>query len=155
MKPMRYFFLHLNQMEIQPSQVGLYQSDFLQMTYPFHVMFQLVAVIGHSIFEVYRVQSLNPGIESTSALIDSDSLMSYVLTFWARGKGLASIIGTDSTGGWINRTVVNASSWTFFADTLLRHQLKYNTLEVWLYAPTDDSLSSIYFDNIKVVKKKL
>ena len=93
-------------------------------------------------------------IRSNTPLLTSDSLENYILTFWAKGKGQASLSINDSTAGWITYLPINTSSWAFFADTLNRHQSIFNKLEVWLNASLDDSLSSVYFDNVKVVRRK-
>ena len=90
-----------------------------------------------------------------TSLSMSDTVENYVVSFWAKGKGIVTITVSDTSGGWYNGSSINASSWTFFADTLNRFEARYNTLEVYFYSWTKDSASSVLcLDNVKIFTRK-
>jgi hypothetical protein len=92
-------------------------------------------------------------IEWSKTISDSDLTAYYELSFLAKGVGFARIFFKDSTGGWLLNIPVEATGWTLFTDTLSRRALRYNTLEVSIGGSMNDSLSSLFVDNVKVLKK--
>ena len=93
------------------------------------------------------------GIDTTIELSASDSLKNYILTFWALGTGSAVFSIDAPDRGVVINTPVNCITWTFFADTLYRNDVKLNKLSILLKSWTSESLSNVLFDNIKVVVK--
>ena len=93
------------------------------------------------------------GIDTTIELSTSDSLKNYILTFWAKGKGNVFFDLHTTDRGLGNFKPINCSSWTFFADTLYRFDVQLNKLSVLLTSSVSDSLSNVFYDNIKVVVK--
>jgi len=93
------------------------------------------------------------GFETSLSM--SDTVETYIVSFWAKGKGIVSMTVSDDTIGWYLGRDIIASSWTFFADTLDRHESRYNKLEVYFSSSTNDSLPSILcLDNVKIFVRK-
>ncbi len=92
-------------------------------------------------------------VDTTIGLSPSDSLKNYVLTFWAKGKGSASLSLDASDRGEYIGHMVNCTSWTLFADTLFRHDIELSKLRVSLTSWGQDSTSHVLFDNVEVVVK--
>lgn len=102
---------------------------------------------------LWEVNYTEIGIDTTIELSASDSLKNYILTFWAMGKGGAVFSIDAADRGMVVLSPVNCRAWTFFADTLFRNDAKFNKLRILLTPWASDSLSDVFFDNIKVVVK--
>ncbi len=68
-------------------------------------------------------------IDTTIVLSSSDSLKYYVLTFWAKGKGGVVFSIENPTRAVVSIPGINCTSWTFFADTLFRHDAELNKIK--------------------------
>ena len=99
-----------------------------------------------SYFQIY--------VQATLARPTADSASTYILSFWAKGKGdVWLMLGVFDNVGWIVSVPFDTTSWTYYADTLKDYKEPYNLVAVNLYGPYDDSTSSAFFDNIKVTRQ--
>ena len=108
---------------------------------------------GNWSFQLKAIAYNAVGFDTTIELSTSDSLNNYILTFWAKGKGNLFFDLHTSDGGVGITKPIDCTSWTFFSDTLYRFDVQLNKLSVLLTSSVSDSLSNVFYDNIKVVVK--
>ncbi len=88
-------------------------------------------------------------------LSKTDSLFRYVLSYWAKGYGVAHLTLHSSL---LARTqygpgrLVDDTLWTPFRDTLICGGSDFDTLNVWLYLWPFDTSSVVQFDEVQVLE---
>jgi hypothetical protein len=108
---------------------------------------------GHWSLQIKGTQGLNyfPFIESETILSNPDSTAVYILSFWAKGKGIVhfGLWGPDT--GWVMYSWIDSPTWQYFTDTLQQRSRYYNRLEIDLASANIDSLSTVNYDLFKIM----
>jgi hypothetical protein len=91
-------------------------------------------------------------IETNVSIANPDSPAVYILSYWAKGKGITFFRLTNSDSGWVSHSSFLNADWRYYSDTLIQYNMVYNTLTIELFASSFDSLSSAKYDNVSITK---
>ncbi len=99
----------------------------------------------------WSLQLATATVETTVTFINVDSIKTYVITFWAKGKGYVNFSINSPTRGVGIVGPVNCTLWTAISDTLVRVDSTENSLYCELSSLGQDSSSSVLFNDVRVV----
>ena len=88
-------------------------------------------------------------------LNQSDSLTKYIISFWAKGNGAATIQLSSSATKMLQFGPIRSfdePNWTHFSDTLVSHSTQFDTLSVLLSRGIFDSIAVAQFDEVLVIR---